>query len=51
MIYYIVKNRMTKFTRKQSRQIDQAVKETIVKRWTYLEALDYIKASLGYSYF
>jgi hypothetical protein len=31
MIYYIVKNRMTKFTREQSRQIDQAVKETIVK--------------------
>jgi hypothetical protein len=40
---------MTKFTREQSRQIDQAVKETIVKRLTYLEALDYIKATLGYS--
>jgi hypothetical protein len=49
MIYYIVKNRMTKFTREQPRQIDQAVKETIVKRLTYLEALDYIKATLGYS--
>jgi hypothetical protein len=40
---------MTKFTREQSRQIDQAVKETIVKRLTYLEALYYIKATLGYS--
>jgi hypothetical protein len=38
---------MTKFTREQSRQTDQAVKETIVKRLTYLEALDYIKATLG----
>ena len=40
---------MTKFSHEQSRQIDQAVKETIVKRLTYLEALDYIKATLGYS--
>jgi len=44
---------MSKFSREQSRQIDQAVKETIVKRLTYLEALNYIKATLkatlGYS--
>src|SRR5437773_6774390 len=40
---------MAKFTREQSRHIGQAVKETIVKRFTYLEALNYIKATLGYS--
>jgi hypothetical protein len=40
---------MTKFSREQSRQIDRRVKETIIKRLTYLEALDYIKATLGYS--